>query len=179
MCRSASTGAGRPTNLLSRSAWDGGAFQIEWRRQNCSRPVPWIAVRGAAYQDAVVNRRFSIPSCLIFDSSVEAGIPSLAAAPRGPATLPSTLRQRGLDHLLLLILQRLRERTLTRPGEAAPDWSSQASSIENVSPLHRMTDRSTISAARECCQATSIARRAPASACRSGESAWPSSPRTA
>ena len=39
-------------------------------------------------QDAVVNRRFSIPSCLILDSSVEAGIPSLAAAPRGPATFP-------------------------------------------------------------------------------------------
>jgi hypothetical protein len=39
-------------------------------------------------QDAVVNRRFSIPSCLIFDSSVEAGTPSVAAAPRGPATFP-------------------------------------------------------------------------------------------
>jgi hypothetical protein len=39
-------------------------------------------------QDAVVNRFFSIFNCLIFDSNVEAGMPSLAAAPRGPATLP-------------------------------------------------------------------------------------------
>jgi hypothetical protein len=29
-----------------------------------------------------------MPSCRIFDSSVDAGIPSLAAAPREPATLP-------------------------------------------------------------------------------------------
>lgn len=34
-------------------------------------------------QGAEVNRRFSMPSCLILDSSVEAGRPSLAAAPRG------------------------------------------------------------------------------------------------
>jgi hypothetical protein len=30
--------------------------------------------------DAAVNRRFSVPSCLIFESSGEAGMPSLAAS---------------------------------------------------------------------------------------------------
>ena len=36
----------------------------------------------------LVNLPFSIPSCLIFDSSVDAGIPSLIAAPLGPVTFP-------------------------------------------------------------------------------------------
>src|SRR5262245_49325033 len=62
-------------------------------------PVPRGSRRGMAtarmvadvnHPDAV-NRRFSIPSCLIFDSSVEGGIPSLAAAPLGPATFPRLL----------------------------------------------------------------------------------------
>lgn len=64
-------------------------------RQRQQRPAVRIPdclgegpVRSALYQGAVVNRRFSIPSCLIFDSSVEAGMPSVAAAPRGPATFP-------------------------------------------------------------------------------------------
>ena len=35
-----------------------------------------------------MNRRFSMPSCLIFDSNVEGGMPSVAAAPRDPATFP-------------------------------------------------------------------------------------------
>jgi len=47
-----------------------------------------VPVRSTLYQDVVVNRRFSIPSCLILDSSVEAGTPSLAAAPCDPATFP-------------------------------------------------------------------------------------------
>jgi hypothetical protein len=56
-----------------------------------------------------VNRRFPIPSCLIFDSSVEAEVPSFAAAPCGPGHLSSTLPQGSLDHPFLLILQRLWE----------------------------------------------------------------------
>jgi hypothetical protein len=35
-----------------------------------------------------INLRFLIPSCLIFESSVDRGIPSFAAAPSGPATFP-------------------------------------------------------------------------------------------
>src|SRR4029077_133584 len=35
-----------------------------------------------------INLRFLIRSCLIFESSVERGIPSFAAAPSGPATFP-------------------------------------------------------------------------------------------
>ena len=42
----------------------------------------------SASQDGLVNRPFSIPSCLIFDSSVDAGMPRVAAAPFGPATFP-------------------------------------------------------------------------------------------
>src|SRR5713226_2638983 len=35
-----------------------------------------------------LNRSFLIPSALIFDSNVEPGMPSLAAAPDGPDTRP-------------------------------------------------------------------------------------------
>jgi len=35
-----------------------------------------------------INLCFLILSCLIFESSVERGIPSFAAAPSGPATFP-------------------------------------------------------------------------------------------
>lgn len=39
-------------------------------------------------QNAVLNLFFLILSCLIFESSVEGGMPSLEAAPPTPATLP-------------------------------------------------------------------------------------------
>src|SRR5262245_10504393 len=48
-------------------------------------------LRDTSGRQASVNRRFSIFSCLIFDSRVEAGIPSVAAAPCGPATFPRLL----------------------------------------------------------------------------------------
>src|SRR5262245_39789642 len=39
-----------------------------------------------------VQQRLSIPSALIFDSKVDRGIPSLAAAPAGPDTCPPLSR---------------------------------------------------------------------------------------
>ena len=43
--------------------------------------------RGTYYYSEI-NLYFLIPNCLIFESSVERGIPSFAAAPSGPATFP-------------------------------------------------------------------------------------------
>ena len=40
------------------------------------------------YDYVAINLCFLIPSCLIFVSSVDRGIPSFAAAPSGPATFP-------------------------------------------------------------------------------------------
>jgi hypothetical protein len=67
---------------------DGGS--PEHVRASCAdveRPL-LDARRAPVHQGAVVKRLFSIFNCLILDSSVDGGIPSLAAAPRGPATLP-------------------------------------------------------------------------------------------
>jgi|SRR5580698_10304242 hypothetical protein len=44
--------------------------------------------RGGTCYSSEMNLCFLILSCLIFESSVERGIPSFAAAPSGPATFP-------------------------------------------------------------------------------------------
>ena len=44
------------------------------------------------YDYSEINLRFLILSCLIFESSVERGIPSFAAAPCGLATFPNVLQ---------------------------------------------------------------------------------------
>jgi hypothetical protein len=44
--------------------------------------------QGGTYHYSDINLRFLIFSCLIFESSVDRGIPSFAAAPSGPATFP-------------------------------------------------------------------------------------------
>jgi len=44
--------------------------------------------QGGTYDYLEIKLCLSIPSCLIFVSSVDRGIPSLAAAPSGPATFP-------------------------------------------------------------------------------------------
>jgi hypothetical protein len=46
------------------------------------------AFRSFLGHDALVEHPLSIPICLILDSRVDAGIPSLAAAPPSPATFP-------------------------------------------------------------------------------------------
>ena len=45
-------------------------------------------LKGGTYYSLEINLYFLIPSCLIFVSSVDRGIPSFAAAPSGPATFP-------------------------------------------------------------------------------------------
>ena len=47
-----------------------------------------------------INLCFLIRNCLIFESSVERGIPSFAAAPSGPATFP-LLSARAISIILL------------------------------------------------------------------------------
>jgi len=45
-------------------------------------------LKGGTYYYSEINLCFLMPSCLIFVSSVDRGIPSFAAAPSGPATFP-------------------------------------------------------------------------------------------
>ena len=45
-------------------------------------------IKRGVYYCSEINLCFLIPSCLIFESSVERGIPSFAAAPCGPETFP-------------------------------------------------------------------------------------------
>jgi len=45
-------------------------------------------LKGGTYYDSEINLCFLMPSCLIFVSSVDRGIPSFTAAPLGPATFP-------------------------------------------------------------------------------------------
>jgi len=45
-------------------------------------------LKGGTYYYLEINLYFLIPSCLIFVSNVDRGIPSFAAAPSGPATFP-------------------------------------------------------------------------------------------
>src|SRR5579859_778018 len=68
----------------------------DWRQQLDDR-VPAVPdfreLKGGRYYDWTyyrleTNLCLSIPSCLIFVSSVDRGIPSFAAAPSGPATFP-------------------------------------------------------------------------------------------
>ena len=53
------------------------------------REVPkFRELKRGTYDYSEIEVRFLILSCLIFESSVERGIPSFAAAPSGPATFP-------------------------------------------------------------------------------------------
>ena len=66
---------------------------------------------------------FFMLSCLILASRVERGIPSLAAAPFGPATFPLLSAKSLFDHFLLVTL----ERSLSE--DPTPDWT--AASLES------------------------------------------------
>ncbi len=59
-------------------------------RNRKSRDVIWAnaGFRAVEKKDLTRLRYLSILSCLIFASNVERGMPSLAAAPPGPATFP-------------------------------------------------------------------------------------------
>ena len=60
----------------------------------------------------------SMPSRLIFDSSVCRGIPSFAAAPEGPADAAMALGESRFDHLHFTICQR--REPFVRPLQTPP-----------------------------------------------------------
>ena len=53
-----------------------------------SGSAEFSGIGGGICYDSEMNLYFLIFSCLIFESSVDRGIPSFAAAPSGPATFP-------------------------------------------------------------------------------------------
>ncbi len=59
------------------------------------------AARGTLVTHEALKRCLRVPSARIFDSSVEPGIPSLAAAPVGPDTRPLHSARSRFDHLPL------------------------------------------------------------------------------
>ena len=63
------------------------------------------------YYYSEINLCFLILSCLIFESSVERGIPSFAAAPSGPATFPLLSAKSRFNNFSLLILESVWQRT--------------------------------------------------------------------
>src|SRR6266850_4054502 len=88
-----------------------------------------------------LKRFFLILSALIFDSSVDEGIPSLAAAPKGPETRPL------LSANAASIISVWRSDSFPAAGrDGGFGWSgfpdSQLSSTEKTSPSHRITDLS-------------------------------------
>src|SRR5258706_297576 len=98
-----------------------------------------LAVDEGAYR----RLSFFILSCLIFRSSVDRGIPSLAAAPFGPATFP-LLSARAASMSSFSYLCRCCVREPEDFGRGASWLESQASSIQKVFPLQRITDLSTM-----------------------------------
>jgi hypothetical protein len=82
---SAFSNAATPDGVAVNKTWTDGNSLYALLFCGCLRRA--MAVEEDAHQDAV-NRPFSIPNCLIFDSSVDAGTPSLAAAPCRPETFP-------------------------------------------------------------------------------------------
>src|ERR1700730_11652973 len=86
---------------------------------------------------------FFMLSCLIFKSSVERGIPSLAAAPFGPATFP-LLSARAVSMSSFSYRWRVSVRRPDDFGRGASCLESHASSTQKVSPVHRITDLSII-----------------------------------
>src|SRR5215470_18258 len=93
--------------------------------------------------DAELNWLFLIPSCLIFESSVEGGIPSLAAAPHGPATFPLH-SAKAASMISFSWLCRVAAKADLDPSRQVSRLESHATSIQKVSPLQRITDRSTM-----------------------------------
>src|SRR5258707_12283729 len=80
---------------------------------------------------------FFILSCLIFASRVERGIPSLAAAPLGPATFP-LLSAKAASMISFSWLRMVFVRT-PRSGRDTAWLGSHAGSIENGSPCQTIT----------------------------------------
>src|SRR5580658_3399741 len=91
---------------------------------------------------AGLKRYLSIFSDLIFDSSVGPGIPSLAAAPDCPDTLPP-LSRRAASIISFSWVASLRDRSIWLfVSVPRGDRESQLSSTENSSVSQTITDRS-------------------------------------
>ena len=94
-------------------------------------------------EESVALKRFLlILRDLIFDSSVDPGIPSLAAAPDGPETWPP-LSRRAASIISFSWEASVRVSSVRLFGALARGCQeSQLSSIEKVSVSHTITDRS-------------------------------------
>src|ERR1700732_346854 len=108
------------------------------------RQVPdFRELRSGTYYYSEINLCFLILSCLIFESSVERGIPSFAAAPSGPATFP-LLSARAVSIISLSWFWRVSGKGPDNTCRGGCTLASQAFSIQKVSPLLRITDLSTM-----------------------------------
>src|SRR6266478_2347569 len=105
-------------------------------------PDPRELKRGT-YYCSETNSCFLIFSCLIFVSSVDRGIPSFAAAPSVPATFP-LLSARAVSIIFLSCFWRVSGKGPANSGRGCCTLASQAFSIQKVSPLHKITDLSTM-----------------------------------
>src|SRR5713226_1326741 len=94
--------------------------------------------------DKVLKRFLSIFSDLIFDSSVDRGMPNLAAAPLGPNIRPR-LSFRVASIISFSCARSLRGSSIWFFGSVRDGCcgSNQLSSIENISVSQSMTERST------------------------------------
>src|SRR6516162_872920 len=102
---------------------------------------------------ATLKRFLSIFSDLIFESSVDPGIPSLTAAPEGPDTLPP-LSRRAASMIAFSREGSLLNRASSLFCSVAMGCrESQLSSTEKFSVSETMTDRSMTFLIRGCCLA--------------------------
>ena len=104
-------------------------------------PDFWKLKRGIYYSE--IKLCFLILSCLIFQSSVERGIPSFAAAPSGPATFPLH-SARAASIISLSCFWRVSDKGPATSCRGGCAFASQAFSIQKVAPLHKITDLSTM-----------------------------------
>src|SRR3981081_392469 len=108
------------------------------------REVPnYRELKRRTYYCSEINLCFFIFRCLIFESSVDRGIPSLAAAPSGPATFPL----HSANALSIISLSWFWRAFVKGPANSCRGGctlASQAFSIQKVSPLDRITDLSTM-----------------------------------
>src|SRR5258706_14535600 len=98
--------------------------------------------KGPQLSGFVLKQFLSIFSALIFDSSVDRGMPNLAAAPVGPNTRPR-LAFRASSMMFFSCASSLRGSSMWLLDSVAADGKdNQLSSIEKMSDSQRITERS-------------------------------------
>src|ERR1700733_7213787 len=108
------------------------------------RQVPNVReLKRRHYYQSDINLFFLIFSCLIFESRVDRGIPSFAAAPFGPATFPLH-SAKAVSMISLSRFWRVSGKGFGNSCRAGSGLASQAVSIQKVSSLLRITDLSTM-----------------------------------